>query len=942
MWSPPRSGRAATRPTPSFPCPGARYLVAGDAFDGVKYNFALARYKTGGALDGSFGTGGLVTTAVGASHDFALALARQDDDKVVAAGYTTGADPDDFDFAVVRYNDDGSLDTDFGTGGIVVTAIGLHEDIAYALLIQPDGKILAAGFSNNDLDFDFALVRYNDDGSLDTSFGTGGIVTTPIGGGDDVIRSVALDSGGRIVVAGYTLGATYDVALARYDADGDLDPTFGTGGLVVTPVGTGHDFALALALLDDGRMAVAGHAAIGGSDDFMVLRYLDDGSLDPSFGTGGKVTTAVGAGSDVAAALAIQPDGKLVAVGAVEADGASDIGVARYDADGALDPSFGTDGVVITPIGASFDGANAAALLGDGRIVAAGFSFNGTDNDFAVVRYKGSICANGVHEPGEPCDDGNLLDGDCCSSSCRLDTAGTPCTSDGNVCTTDQCNASGTCTHPNNTAPCDDGIFCNGTDTCGGGTCHVHSGDPCTGECTSTCNEATESCFDPAGTACASDGNPCTDDRCDGTGTCTHPENTAPCDDGFFCNGPETCSGGACTVHAGDPCAGGADCADSCDEAADDCLSPAGTPCASDGNVCTDDRCNGSGTCTHPNNTAPCNDGFFCNGADTCSGGTCKIHAGDPCGGAPQCANTCNEAADNCFTPSGSACNDDGNACTSDTCNGSGACAHPPRAAGTVCRPVASPCDIAETCSGTGAPCPADSPLPNGTPCEDGSACTTNQTCTAGVCGGGLAVVCPLCERCDGVGGCQLGPQLSCRRPGVGRGEILLMHGPLGREDRLLWKWLKGAETKVSDLGDPMGGDDYALCVYEQGGASLFFKSTAPAASICGVQHCWGWQPRGSAPGPGAAPKGVRYADRYASNDGLKLIQVTTGATGRARIIVKGSAEALPFPNFSSVHLPLVIQLQHERANPGQCWEATYSTAGVVTNGAGIVRGHSN
>jgi len=249
---------------------------------------------------------------------------------------------------------------------------------------------------------------------------------------------------------------------------------------------------------------------------------------------------------------------------------------------------------------------------------------------------------------------------------------------------------------------------------------------------------------------------------------------------------------------------------------------------------------------------------------------------------------------------------------------------------------------MAETCSGTGTPCPADGAQPNGTPCEDGNACTTAQTCTAGVCGGGSAVVCPLCERCDGVGGCQLAPQLSCRRPGVGRGEILLIRGPVERSDLLLWKWLNGAETKASDLGDPIGGDDYALCVYEKGGTSLLFKSTAPGASICGIQHCWDWQPRGSSPGPGAPPKGVRFSDRAAAADGLKLVRVTTGATGKAKILVKGSAEALPFPNFSSVDLPLLVQLQRERANPGQCWEATYSISGVVTNSGGIVRGRSN
>ena len=143
-----------------------------------------------------------------------------------------------------------------------------------------------------------------------------------------------------------------------------------------------------------------------------------------------------------------------------------------------------------------------------------------------------------------------------------LITSGTACTDDGNVCTDDTCDGAGACAHPANTAPCDDGLYCNGADTCSGGTCTVHAGDPCAGgaECNSSCQEATDTCFDTSGTACTDDGNVCTDDTCDGAGACAHPTNTAPCDDGLYCNGADTCSGGACSVHAGDPCAGGAEC----------------------------------------------------------------------------------------------------------------------------------------------------------------------------------------------------------------------------------------------------------------------------------------------------------------------------------------------------------------------------------------------
>lgn len=127
---------------------------------------------------------------------------------------------------------------------------------------------------------------------------------------------------------------------------------------------------------------------------------------------------------------------------------------------------------------------------------------------------------NGIVCPPEQCDDGNLVNGDCCSSTGQFEPAGSPCPDDGNGCTNDVCNATGMCTHPNNTAPCDDGVFCNGTDTCSSGSCSAHAGNPCTTECNRTCNETTDSCFNPATTPC-DDGDACTlHDACDGTGTC--------------------------------------------------------------------------------------------------------------------------------------------------------------------------------------------------------------------------------------------------------------------------------------------------------------------------------------------------------------------------------------------------------------------------------------
>jgi hypothetical protein len=297
-----------------------------------------------------------------------------------------------------------------------------------------------------------------------------------------------------------------------------------------------------------------------------------------------------------------------------------------------------------------------------------------SDGHFVTVTYT-SLCGNSTVDAsvGEQCDQGaaNGTAGSCCASTCQFKTNGTACTDDGNVCTNDQCNgASVTCQHPNNTAPCSDGTFCNGADTCSGGSCTVHAGNPCPGpdgdgNCSESCNEAADNCAlaDPNGSACS---------------------------DGTFCNGTDTCSGGACSGHTGNPCPGpdgDGNCSESCNEGSDNC------------------------TLADPNGST-CTDGLFCNGTDTCGSGTCSTHTGDPCAGPDgdaNCSESCNEGGDNCTAPdpNGSACTDDGNVCTTDACSG-GLCDHPAGNAGTECRGTAGVCDVAESCDGVNTACPAD------------------------------------------------------------------------------------------------------------------------------------------------------------------------------------------------------------------------------------------
>ncbi|MEO8604726.1 MAG: hypothetical protein ABI629_19310 [bacterium] len=506
-----------------------------------------------------------------------------------------------------------------------------------------------------------------------------------------------------------------------------------------------------------------------------------------------------------------------------------------------------------------------------------------------VVSEALARCGNGSLDSGEACDDGNVVAGDCCSPTCEFEAAGSDCPSDGNGCTTDICSAGGVCLHTANTATCDDGLFCNGGDMCSGGACAAHSGDPCAagGECNRTCNEATDSCAAPSGSACSSDGNACTDDRCNGAGACAHPPNQLPCSDGLFCNGADTCSGGSCALHAGDPCAAGGECNRACNETADTCAAPAGTSCSSDGNVCTDDRCNGSGACAHPVNTAPCDDGLFCNGADVCAGGSCATHAGDPCAAGPECNRSCGEAARSCAAPAGTACGSDANLCIDDRCDGGGSCGH----------------------------------AANSAACDDGDPCTVGDLCSGGSCQSGRPPDCGLCGSCDAQLGCVQRPRLNCTHDASGQAKLQIHDVSGADRDSIAWTWRKGDATPMEDFGDPEFLDGYTLCIFDESSSTpqRLFAATVPAHSLCGGQPCWR-----------RSTRTLRYRNADRTPDGIDSIKLGAGSAGRAKIQVKGKGphlsgrpSALPAPPLAA---PLRVQLQSQS---GACWESTHSQSSV-------------
>lgn len=372
--------------------PDGKIVVVGVAGDSsFNSDFAVARYNSNGTLDTSFDGDGKVTDDIDGDEDSANTVALQPDGKIVVAGQAVDDFFGDADFAITRYNSNGSIDTGFDVDGLVTQDFDFNFDEATGAVIQPDGRIIVAGTArisgSGFSDDDFAVVRLNSNGSLDSSFGSNGTVETDFGPGDDSVTKALLQSDGKLLVVGAAENAfgDEDFAIARYDANGDLDTSFGLDGRLTTDFGSGNDGVIDAVLQTDGKILAVGKATVNGNADFGIARYNVNGTLDTNFGNGGKVTTDFGFGGDNAAAVMLQPNGKIIVVGTVSGSSVSQVGIARYISDGRLDSSFGNGGKLISdlPNGAIAGGA----VLQDGKLLVAGGTFNGSNEDFLLLRY---------------------------------------------------------------------------------------------------------------------------------------------------------------------------------------------------------------------------------------------------------------------------------------------------------------------------------------------------------------------------------------------------------------------------------------------------------------------------------------------------------------------------------------------------------------------------
>jgi len=336
-------------------------------------------------LDTGFGNDGRLVIELGAYGDRANAVIVQPDGKIVVGGSSSSGS--DLDFMLFRLFSDGSLDPEFNFDGTVTSAVGPADDEILSLELQDDGKIIAAGYSSNGTDRDFALVRYNSDGSLDRNFGREGMVVTSVGNSDDEITGIELDADGSILVTGSATGtAGRIIVLGKYRADGSLDSSFADGGFSFTGVGDEAQ-AESVAIRPDRRIVVAGSYSEDNRTGLMVVGFGTDGQLDESFAENGVAVPADQDSFSEGYGLALLEDGAILVAGSVGEEGKRAAALFRFTATGTPDTDFEQNGVLVTEIGAG-DDVLYDVVQEENLFAAAGFTTVGNSREFLLMTYE--------------------------------------------------------------------------------------------------------------------------------------------------------------------------------------------------------------------------------------------------------------------------------------------------------------------------------------------------------------------------------------------------------------------------------------------------------------------------------------------------------------------------------------------------------------------------
>ncbi|MBA3681453.1 MAG: hypothetical protein H0W73_09855 [Bacteroidetes bacterium] len=396
--------------------PDGKIVAAGFSNNGTNGDFSLARYLSTGVLDNTFGLGnGVQKTQMATGNDEGYAVAIQSDGKIIVAGMATAPVTFNKGFALARYTAAGVLDNTFGASGKVITQVSNLTGDAYAtcMAIQNDGKIVVAGYVDNGANNDIAVARFNSNGTIDNTFGmsSNGFVVQAVGGNHDQANCIIIQPDGKIIVAGFTQSSTNliskDSFIIRYNSNGLVDNTFGSAGLgTITNMNIGEDEIFSMALQANGNIVTSGFASnASGNYDIAIARYTSLGNLDNTFNSNGKIIQTVGNSTDVGRAVTIQTDGSIVVAGFADIDPSpvinEDFIVLAYNTNGTLENSFGTAGIVNTqfyPTGVRKDVAKAIAIQTDGKILVGGYMENATDYDYAISRYYPAISTTAISE----------------------------------------------------------------------------------------------------------------------------------------------------------------------------------------------------------------------------------------------------------------------------------------------------------------------------------------------------------------------------------------------------------------------------------------------------------------------------------------------------------------------------------------------------------------
>ena len=360
-------------------------IAAGNSMVGSHFEFYIAQYYSNGELDETFGNSGFATIDFSTFHCLVKAITVQNDGKIIVVGnydnnYYT--DP-----AIARFNEDGTIDTTFGNQGLIQFDLSAQFDDFNDVVVQPDGKILVVGSSFKFGSDDFLLVRFLEDGTLDESFGDDGFVYTDFDETEDVIYSVLLQKDKKILVSGYSgYGSTY-FAAARYLENGLLDPTFSIDGKVTMSSGSRVDKSYGMTFQSDSSFVLAGTHHAGAIDEYMFVRIDKNGSLDNTFGAGGMIYLPTLNAADKITDVIVQADDKIVACGSRNNEAV----FVRLTKNGTTDDTFGDNGILMLPEEDGTNILNALLMNSENTIIAAGSTDQDDYSDFLLMQINVDI-----------------------------------------------------------------------------------------------------------------------------------------------------------------------------------------------------------------------------------------------------------------------------------------------------------------------------------------------------------------------------------------------------------------------------------------------------------------------------------------------------------------------------------------------------------------------